>query len=469
MYKTALGASFQTNSPVLDTLLTANDKGKPEPYLAQSYKINNGGKTITFYLRHNVKYSNGHQLVAADVKADFERAINPNTKSPFSASLLTQVTSIDVPSKYTVRINLSAPNRPFLTNLTTDYLGIMDPKSVAAAGSNGCNGLGGSGPFKITSVAPSFSSVREARNPLHTYGPSWAHNHGPAYLSSLTFTPITSDTTAVSELLAGQVDITDVPGAELSRVQGNKNITLHRQAQQGSTFLEFNSGRPPFNNVAVRRAVAEAIDRKALVAASLSGLGKPSTSVIPPTMFGYDPGSSKYAPKLDLAAARAAIAAAHATGPYTLLTLVGYGGEPAGELIQGELAQVGMQVNVVVKSVPDWVAQFRKEDFDMGIFVTGWFDPDVFYSEFDSSQRNGGLNYTNMTDPTLDKLLLAGRTTLNLKKAKADYYAVQKLIDTKVYADPLWVPLTVYGVRNRVQGWHINPSSQIQYQDLWVK
>jgi peptide/nickel transport system substrate-binding protein len=469
MYKTADGYSYDMNYPVIDSLLSLNENSKPVPYLAQKYTVSKDGKTLTFTLHQGVKFSNGDPLTAATVKTDFERALDPATKSPFSGGLLSSVSSITTSGKYIVTLHLSAPNRPLLGNLAGPYLGVMDPKSVTAAGSNTCNGLIGSGPFKFASVGPSYATVKEVRNPYHTFGPSWAHNKGPAYLSSVTFEPIQSDTTAVSELLSGQLDITDVPASELSRVKGNPNITLHNVPQQADAFLEFNSGRAPFNNVAVRRAVAEAIDRKAVVTAALQGLGKVATSILPPTILDYDPGSATYAPKLNRAAAGKAIAAAHATGPYTLLTTNVLGLDAAAELIQGELAQVGMTVNVVTKSVPDWIAQLGKEDFDMGVIQYGWSDPDILCSLLCSSQRNGGLNFTNVTDPTLDKLLLAGRTTLNQKKAKADYFQVQKIFDTKVYGDPLWVPVVVNAVRSRVQGWHVTKSYGIQYLDFWIK
>jgi peptide/nickel transport system substrate-binding protein len=352
MYKTADGYSYDMNYPVIDSLLSLNENSKPVPYLAQKYKVSKDGKTLTFTLHQGLKFSNGDSLTAATVKTDFERALDPATKSPFSANLLSSVKSITTTGKYIVTLHLSAPNRPLLGNLAGPYLGIMDPKSVTAAGTNTCNGLVGSGPFKFASIGPSYSSVKEVRNPNHTFGPSWAHNKGPAYLSSVTFEPIQSDTTAVSELLAGQLDITDVPASELGRVKGNANITIHNVPQQADAFLEFNSGRAPFNNVAVRRAVAEAIDRKAVVTAALQGLGKVSTSILPPTILDYDPGSTKYAPKLNLTAARNAIAAAHATGPYTLLTTNVLGLDAAAELIQGELAQVGMTVNASPSPCP---------------------------------------------------------------------------------------------------------------------
>jgi peptide/nickel transport system substrate-binding protein len=455
--------------PVNDGLLTVNDKGKPVPYIAQKYTVSNGGKTLTFDLRHDVKYSNGHPLVAADLKAELERSIDPATKSPFAKNLLASVASIDTSGKYVLTLHLSAPDRPLLYNLAGPFLGFVDPKSVAAAGSNSCNGLVGSGPFKFASVGPAYSTVKEVRNPRYTVAPGWAHNKGQPYLSSITFNVITSDATVVSELLSGQVDISDISGSELSRVQGNPNIKLHRILVQGENFLEFNVTRPPFNNVAVRRAVAEAINRKSLITAAVQGLGKESTSILSPTVFGYDPKSPSYAPKLNLSAARAAIAAAHATGPYTLVAPQQLGADTAAELIQGELAQVGMQVNVVNKPPADWYSQIAKGDFDMTIITYGYADPDFLYTLFHSSQRNGGYNFGGIDDPALDKLLVAGQRTLNLKKARADYYAAQKILDTKVYAEPLWVSIDVTGVRSRVQGWHTDLGGSILWQDLWVK
>jgi peptide/nickel transport system substrate-binding protein len=371
--------------------------------------------------------------------------------------------------KYVLKVTFTAPDRPFLTNLGLDYLGIMDPKSVSAAGSNTCNGLVGSGPFKISSFTPSFATVTLARNPHHTFGPAWAHNKGLPYLSTVNFSAVTSNTTAVSELLAGQLDITDISGDQLSRVQGDKNIKLYRFLSTNVDYVSFNCGKAPFNDLAVRRAVAEALNRKALLTAGAQGLGKVATSWLPPVLQGYDPGSAKYAPKLNVSAARAAIGAAGAAGPYTLLTANDSVSTAAAEVIQAELAQVGMQVDIVSKSLGDFIAQLNKGDFDMALIGHQGFDADVMYSFFDSSQRNAGLNWINTTDPGLDKLLVAGRTTLNWTKAKADYFAAQKLLDTKVYVDPLWVSTMVYAARSRVQGMHLDAAGDIQYQDLWVK
>jgi len=87
-----------------------------------------------------------------------------------------------------------------------------------------------------------------------------------------------------------------------------------------------------------------------------------------------------------------------------------------------------MQINIVSKSFTDWISELEKDNFDMAMEThgSGPGDPDVMYVLYDSSQQPpAGLDVLNVVDKSLDKALEAGRTTLNLKKAKADYFKAQ--------------------------------------------
>jgi peptide/nickel transport system substrate-binding protein len=471
-YKGNILTTELVDYPVFDTLVSLNEKGKPGPYLAQKYAATNGGKTLTFYLRQNIKFSNGRQLTATDVKADFDRVRNPSTKSP-NTSLLGPLTGITTSGKYTVTLKFSSPFRPILTNLGSAFLGIIDSKAAAAAGDKTCDGTGliGTGPFKISSAGPGLSTVRLVRNPLHRLNPTWVQNKGQAYLSSITFTTITDEATSASELVTGQVDIDNrMSTDQLSRIQGNSSFKVYHAIGLGQSSLIFNESRPPFNNVAVRRAVAEAINRKAVAIAFAQNLGKASTSMLLPNQFAYDPGSATYAPKFIPSAARAAIAAAGATGPYTMLCPAVLNFCTQMEVVQAELAQVGMQVNIDSKDVAGWFSAGQHGADNMALMACcAGTDPDTLYSLFHSSQRSGGLNWTGVTFPKLDSLLQKGRTTLNLKAAKADYYQAQKLLDTQVYADPLDYSVEPFAVRSRIQGYSLTPNEDVPWQDVWVK
>jgi peptide/nickel transport system substrate-binding protein len=455
---------------VFDPLLTRTPTLRIIPYLAQSYTVAKSGTTITFHLRHDVKFSDGHPVTSADVKASFDRILDPATKSPIAKGLLSSISSVTTPDKYTAVLHLSASSRPLLNNLTTVYGGIIEKRSIDAAGASSCTGgLIGSGPFKLESASPDLSTVKEVRNKYHTFGPKFALNKGPAYLGGVSFQAVTSDTTAVSALLSGQLDVATLPADQLPRVQGNSSVKLIKTPVQGTAFMLFNASHAPFTHQKVRVAVAQAINRAAIIAGAAGGLGKPAYSPVPPGAFAYDNKIKTYLPKFNQSAARKAIAAAGATGPYSLLVGNSPTGQQIGLLLQAQLAAVGMKITINAVSVPDLLAGLHSGAFDMTVFNINYNDPDVLYLLYNSSQAAGGINFGRFTSAKLDKLTLDGRQTLNLKKAKADYLAAQKLIVTQALCVQLYSPVTVTGLRSRVQGYKIYPGGGVVIQDAWLK
>lgn len=257
-------------------------------------------------------------------------------KQPGEDAILGPLRRVQVLNPLTLRLSMAYPFRDLLSNLVG--VGIADVSAERREGSRACQNPIGSGAFRVQSVAPGFATVTLTRNPLHRWAPGWHFNRGLAYLSSVVVRVIKSDATAVSELLSGEVDVTQVPGPEIGRVQGNPGIKLHRSYEDTLALLGFNLSHAPFNRPAVRRAVAEAIDRNALIKVATSGHAIPAYGPIASIDPFFDRKARTYAPRFDSAAARRVIAANHATGPYTLVTY----GIPAfatsAEFIQAELA-----------------------------------------------------------------------------------------------------------------------------------
>jgi len=463
--KTALSASFFVFSSVVDPLFTIDDHGHIRPNLATSYTFGADGTTLTVSLRHGVRFSNGDSFDASAVKYTFDRALNPATKSPATAPSLAALKSTQVVNPYTVRLVLKTPYRPLLTQLAGAYQGILDPKAPPT-----CQSVVGTGPFKVQSVGPGFSSVTVVRNPYHSFETPWAHNQGPAYLDRIVFNSIVSNATSVSDLLSGGADISVVLGTQLNRVQGNTGVVRHNVPGQGEDYLGYNTAHAPFNQVAVRRAVAQAIDRKALVTAAFSGLATPAYSPIPTTLPFYDKAAPSYAPRYDVAAAQQALAGTNAThGRYTLLVPSEEPLPQAAELIQAELGQVGINVSIVTKPIGDFIPLAAKGQYDLLLLGWGYPDPDILYQLLHSSQGAGaGLNFTNYKSATLDSLIVKGRTATDTAQAAAAYAQLQRFVDTNVIIDPLVTPVTVFGVRARVKGWHTSSDTSILYQDLYV-
>lgn len=456
--KSGEAASLTIVNLMADTLITQDNSGKFAGDLATKWSFSHGGKWITFMLRHGAKFSNGHAVDAAAVRYNLLRPENNGVVGP--------VTGVKVHNKYQLTLELSAPFRPALANLAF-LVPIYDPKSITR---NDCTSVVGSGPFKIASVGPGFSSIVFKRNPLHTWNVAYGKNHGPAYLSSVNVQAVNDPATSVSELLTGGLDAAAIAGTQLKRVKGNKNIIVYKKEQQSITWLGFNTKHAPFNNPKVRFAIGEAISRTAVINAALNGQGKPSYSIVPPSVPFSDPSAKKYAPAFKPSTAQKVLAKYHVKGPYTLLCFSGFYATIA-EVIQAELAQVGVNVKIVLKSLADYFPVAHAGAFDINVDAYFATDPDFLYADFHSSQETStGSNYSFYKNKTLDKYIVQGRESVKEKAAAKAYNAAQKILVGQGVVDPLYVPVSNFGIRSRVGGFHRNVWALFPlFQDLYVK
>jgi peptide/nickel transport system substrate-binding protein len=466
-HKTASASSSETDSLILDSLLSIDTKGHYVGDLATKYTANKAGTKITFFLRKGVRFSNSDPFTATDVKFTFDRAINPATKSPVAASQLAALQATKVINPYEVELDLKTPFRPLLSNLTGSYTGILDHKVTPS-----CDKPIGTGIYKVQSTGAAFSDVVLVANKNHNFGPSWVHNKGVPYITRVELKSIQSDATAVSELLTGGIDIMNIPGTQLSRVQGNKSFVIRKTPAQNETFLEFNTAHAPFNNVAVRRAFAQLIDRNNIVKAALNGLGQGVNGPIPPAIPYYDKNAPKYMPKYNVSAAARVFQANHVTGPYTFLVFASPDSATTAEIIQAAAAQAGVQIKIDTKSsVGDFIQAANAGTFDMLQIGYSYNDPDVLYFLLHSSQGGGkGLNWTYDTNnPQLDALLTKGRTTLQKKQIAKVYDQAQELINKQAELIGEYDQIPLLAIRSTIKGYHTDSVGAIAFQDLYIK
>ncbi len=448
---------------VFDTLLSMDERGLVRPDLALTWTFSHNGKWITFALRHGVRFSNGDPLDARAVKYTLEQ----DAKWAPVGRDLGPIDKVETPDTYTVRLILPTPSRLLLANLTLSDHGILDPRAEPRLGDKACVAPIGSGPFKVASVGPGYSSVTLTPNPLHIWNPPWMRQ-GPPRLSPLMFKAVVNPTTTVSELLTGDLDVVRVLGPQLPRVRHNPGITLHQFDESQEQYLGFNTARAPFDTVAVRRAFAEAIDRETLVKVVLAGQGTAAYSVVPALDPFYDAQSKRYAPLYDPADAKRIFAANHITGPYTLLVYNIPAWPASAEFIQAELAQVGVTVNVVVKSVLDAQTLYRQGAYDMRIDPFGGND---LYGSFHSSQVGlaGSYNFTFYRSDTLDSLITQSRDTINTRAAANVLTRLQRFMNANVVVDPLFSRLITIAARSRIKGWHRQAGDLFPvFRDIYV-
>lgn len=449
--------------PTVDPLIAVDNRGRYRPDLALKWTFSHGGRWITLQLRHGVRFNNGHPFNAKTLKTEFDYLLKQSTA-------LAPLQRVQVIGSYAVRLIYSAPFRPALDALTT--FNAVDVPAQVALGDTSCMHSIGTGAFKIASVGPGFNTVTLVRNPLHTWGSPWLENRGRAYLSAISIKTVVDDTQAASELLSGDLDLSRVAPAQLPRLQGQPGIALHRAPDFNELFMGFNQSHAPFNNAAVRRAIAQAIDRNGLIKVAYGGFGTVQNSIVPQADPNHDASVGKYLPKYNPSAAAAVLKAHHVTGPFTLETYTIPVFAATAQFIQAELATVGVKVNLAIKGPSDAQADMGRGQMDMYVDITYGSD---LYSAFHSSQtpETGAHNWNFMRNAKLDRLIVASRETVVPNRAKPILSSMQQYFNQQTIAVPLFSRQLISATRTRVRGYqYVNGSNTLMwpaFEDLYVK
>lgn len=276
---------------VAETLLTyAPDATEPSPLLAAALPtVSADGTVYTFQLRDNVRFHDGTPLDSAAVKFSLERARDFGRKDAEAAGfLLDAIAGIATPSPSTVEITLSQPNVTFLSRLAFTVASIVSPTAyrdnVLAGTEEGpavlakykADTLVGTGPYRLVSYREKESLTLEA-NPDY-----W----GDAPKTERVLIRLFDKSSALKLALQNrEIDVAyrALQPDDLAFFRTQSGFRVVEGEGPGIRYLVFNVSRPPFDNADLRRAVAAAVDRDAVVDEVLKGTGVPLASMIPPT------------------------------------------------------------------------------------------------------------------------------------------------------------------------------------------
>jgi peptide/nickel transport system substrate-binding protein len=265
------------------------------PYLAQDMpKVSSDGKTYTFTLRPNLKYSNGKPVKASDFRYSVERDYKVNSpgvgffssiqgadafgKNPKSGHITGIVTD---DAKRTITIKLVHPEGDMLNILATEFTAFVPTGTPLSDQST--KGLPATGPYMITSYKPNRGFAL-ARNPNFTAIPNVPKGNP----DKVTATIIVDPAAALQSVLGGKsdYDMIIIPTDRLQEVESKYKDQLELYTPANTYYMALNNRLPPFNKLEVRQAVNYAIDRNAMVQL-LGGLAKPTENILPPTYPSY--------------------------------------------------------------------------------------------------------------------------------------------------------------------------------------
>ncbi|MCC2687611.1 MAG: peptide transporter substrate-binding protein [Rhizobiaceae bacterium] len=426
------------------------------PELAESYEISQDGTTFTFKLRPGVKFHNGREMTADDVKYSIERVVNPKTQSPGagffasiqgfdavaggSAETLEGVTIVD---PLTIRFDLSRPDATFLHVMALNFSHVVPKEDVEKHGPDFGKNPVGTGAYRMTEWTLGQRLVFE-RNPDY-----W--RQGLPYLDKITFEVGQEPIVALLRLQNGEVDVPGdgIPPAKFQEVMDDPEqkarVVIGGQLHTG--YITMNTTKPPFDDVKVRQAVNMAINKERIVTL-INNRAEPANQPLPPSMPGYDKAYQGYAYDVDKAKALLA-EAGFADGFETELFAMNTDPNPRiAQAIQQDLAAIGIKASIQALAQANVIAAGGEKDGAPMIWSggMGWIadfpDPSNFYGPIlgCGGAVQGGWNWAWYCNEELDAKAAEADSITDPSKS-AERYRMWSEIYAGIMEDAPWVPV----------------------------
>ncbi len=343
------GVNEAFNGNVYEALFRLDDNGTVSPALVKDYKVSEDGLTYTFTLQSGVTFHSGDPLTAADVKFSIERVTAADSKSSRKNSLKS-IASIETPDDSTVVIKLSSRSISLPYNLSYVWIANDAAKDFQSKED-------GTGPYTLDAWQ------RGSQLAIKRFDKYWGDKPENG---EVVFKYFTEATALNNALLTGAVDIiTSVQSPDsLAQFKDNADFTVAEGQSTTKLLLAYNDRVAPFDNVKVRKALARAVDKKKLLEAVWGDYGTVIGSFVPPTdpwyvdltkVDAYDPESAK-----------ALLAEAGYPDGFTFtIDTPNYDPHPlAAQFLQGELAKIGVKVNINIITPNEWYTKiYKAHDF----------------------------------------------------------------------------------------------------------
>jgi peptide/nickel transport system substrate-binding protein len=418
-----------------------------EPDLAERWESSPDSKTWTFYLRKGVKFhGNRGELTADDVVYSLTRSADPK-RSSFSADFagVDSVTKVD---DYTVRVALKYPEPNFLGRVTNYHGGnIVSKKAGEELGDKFGTNPVGTGPFAF------------AENVTQQYVKLVAHDgyfRGRPKIDTIMYRLIPSDSARELAFTSGELDVMyakrEQRWVDAARKRGNMTVDIFRPGEFRT--LHINRTVPPLDDIRVRQAIAAAVNVDDLVRFVGRDVGPKGCSVVPPGYLGEDCTTGAY--KYDPAKAKALLAEAGKPDGFTLKVVVSNISSqlPIMEIIQAQLAKVGIKLDLNVVDHPTYHSQIRKDASALVFYGSARFPvADTYLSEFYHSaaevgKSGAGTNFSHCA--VGDAEIVAARAEVNPLRQVALWGEAQRKIKDDVCAIPLFDLLQVWAHSSRI-------------------
>jgi peptide/nickel transport system substrate-binding protein len=453
---------FFTHSSVMhwEPLVALDNALKPTPALAEKWDLSADGKTWTFTLRQNVKFSDGTPFDADAVVKNMQRymKISPRT-SPFTTmdvrigyGKLTEVRKVDA---RTVTFHLDDPAPWMPATMSNFFSAMYSPASFDESTGNFNSATPvATGPYKLSEFKRGEYITLE-RNDNY-----WGTK--PA-VRKYRLRTIPDANARVSAILAKEVDAIAELGALLpaqaQQLKSQPGITVGNDPISISQYIAFNCSKAPFDDIKLRQAVGMAVDRATIVKDLVLGYATEGKSLLSP--FSTQWFSAKGTPKYDMAAAtrlaNEALAGKRVTAVFPYSSSAGQARpyKQIAELLQQVLRPMGIDVQIQALENAALTDAQNRGDWNLRFGQQGWAngDPDFIFSAFIAS--TGTYNTTAKSaykNEEADRLIAQGKTERDERRRYTIYERLQELAVQEMPVLPLYHEHAPYAFRDSISG-----------------
>lgn len=420
------------------------------PSLAKSWHVTRNGKLITFYLRRDVSFHQTEYFTptrtmnADDVIFSFNRILDPN--NPFyqsvdgnfpyfqSVNFHELVDSLEKIDDYTLRFKLKRADSSFLSNLATPFAVILSKQyAEQLLAENDAQTLTqldtlpiGTGPFKFKQYRNN-SFIRFAKHADY-----WRRD---VAIDKLIYNITPNNTGRLTKLLTHECDVISFPIAQ-DEIKSRPDLVLEEVTSFNVAFFAFNAQKPPFDNPTVRKAIAHAIDKEAIMTAVYGDQAEIAESLLPRASWAFSEEVSPFPHSIEKAKkllTDAGLSEGFSFDIWAMPLQRDYNPNALkmAKLIKADLATIGIEVNIITWEWNTFLRKLAKGEHQS--VLIGWTadhpDPDNFFSPLLScSAKETGRNRAFWCNDKFDQLLALALSSNDINERKNLYLQAQNIL-----------------------------------------
>ncbi|RWX81684.1 peptide ABC transporter [Neorhizobium lilium] len=425
---------------IFDQLLSRDDKGEIIPSIARSWAYKSDTE-IVFTVRDDVTFHDGQKLTAEDVAFSINRIIDKKFASP-QLSQFNKILSATASSASEVTIKTDGPYPVLLAQLVK--LSIVPKHIVEKVGNDAFNlAPVGSGAYKFEKWQRGVDVVL-VRNDNY-----WGDK---GYFLRADFRAVPDAATRVANLKAGTADLAVTLDPDLAaQLEGAGGVKVLTAVTERIAYLKLNTSRPPFDDVELRRAVAQAVDRQSIIEGLLGGYDKPVSQLASPDYKGYVAGIQGLPFDPDQAKQLVQKAGAKAAEPIAFVTSPTFDQRIVQALIQ-QLNDVGFKINVESVDFATYLQRAQSEKTKQPAISFGrWSCACQDADGISFPLLHSSSSFSALSDPKIDALLEAARNTLDPDKRLVAYKDVATAVAKDALILPLYQAAVIYGASEKLK------------------